>query len=392
VLNVQRAKVFFNDPELLATIGLPADPNLPMKPTDQEIIDYLDSSACPLNRIVVSERNKPAMKSLRTYAFNALLNPYHSCSGMNFGFYAGPGQGKSFMVRCWAETVGIPFIDIASETLESTWQLYELIAEKFSKGDTPLVPTLNEETYAIPPCIIFFDEAQSLKKDLRTAGGLLKAMERADGWLQTVTPKSKVTYRIACHHVCWVAASTDPGEIYAQSEAFHSRFSQDVIWYPAGRDEVALIVQRTFPELPMEACKSVAYYSLVPRKAISFADLMMKTRRMAGCSWAQAAKEVAVEKGIDEFGMEEKGVMILRALGQRPVARTGLPTLARCRPAELEKIILPPLFDNVEGRGQLIRPTPRGFAITRAGLLELEKRKIPHKGEKITAESIESSN
>lgn len=380
-MNTQHTKAFFSPDG--------SDPTLPGPPTDDSIRSYLNSAECPLNRVVVSERNKPAMDGLRTYAFNALLRHDHSCRGMNFGFYCGPGQGKSFTVKCWAETVGLPFVMVQSDVLESTYQLFEMIAQQLKKEGIPLVSIEDEFNYCIPPCIVFFDEAQALSKDLRT-GGLLNAMELNDGWLQTCPPgKGQRPYLIDCQHICWVAASTDPGDIYAQSEAFHSRFAQHVVWYPAGLSEVALIVHRNFPELPFDACKTVASYVLVPRKAIAFAGLMQMKQRMTGLSWGEAAREVARINSIDEFGMEAKQVSILRALGQGPVARTNLPTLAGCRPKELEKLILPPLFDHVEGRGQLLRPTSKGFAITIQGLKELEKRGIPNKGSRVTAEAIE---
>lgn len=372
-----------------------SDPRLPGPPTDDEIMAYLDSPECPLNRIVVSKRNEPAMVGLRTYAFNALLRHDHSCRGMNFGYYCGPGQGKSFSIKCFAETIGIPFIVVQSDALESTWQLFEMIAEAFKADGFPLVPLLDEDEatgpktnlYCIPPCIVFFDEAQSLSKDLRT-GGLLNAMEYNDGWLQTANPK-KQAYMIDCQHVCWVAASTDPGEIQAKSDAFHSRFTQHVIWHPAGPSEVAQIVQRNSPALSLDVCQKVASYVLVPRKAIAFAGLMQMRQRMTGCSWDEAARQVAVINDIDEFGMEGKQLRVLTALGQGPVARTNLPTLAGCKAAELFTSVVPYLFDDVEGRGQLLKPTRSGWAIKRQGLKELDKRGIPHKGDRVTAEAIE---
>jgi hypothetical protein len=380
--NTQYAKAYFSPDG--------SNPTLPPRPSDAAIKAYLDSPECPLSRIVVSERNKPALDGLRTYAFNALLRPNHSCRGMNFGFYCGPGQGKSFTTKCWAETVGIPFIVVQSDALESTWQLFEMIAEEFKKQGFPLVPIGDDYTFCIPPCIVFFDEAQALSLKLRT-GGLLNAMEFNDGWLQTMPMKGKQLYKIDCQHICWVAASTDPGEIYAASEAFHSRFTQHVVWHPAGAHEVAYIVQHNLPELPFEACKTVASYVLVPREAIAFAGMMKMRQRMTGCTWAEAAREVAVFNNIDEFGMKNMQVRVLTALGQGPVARTNMPTLANCKMLELERIVLPPLFDDVEGRGQLLRPTHKGFAITRQGLVELNRRSIINKGDRVTAEAIEGA-
>ncbi len=145
----QTCKLFFGD----------NNPFLPPMPTREQILNYLDSPECPLSKVVVSERNRPAMDGLKTSAFNALMNPDHSCRGMSFGFYCGPGQGKSFTVQCWAKTFGIPFIEVQSDALTSTWQLFQMIAAEFQEHGHPLVPTDGDTTYTLPPCIVFFDEA-----------------------------------------------------------------------------------------------------------------------------------------------------------------------------------------------------------------------------------------
>ena len=65
-----------------------------------------------------------------------------------------------------------------------------------------------------------------------------------------------------------------------------------------------------------------------------------------------------------------------------------LPIFANCRMAELENIILPSLFSDGEGRGELVRPTSKGYAITRRGLIELDRRGIHHQGDNVTAEAL----
>lgn len=363
-------------------------PHLASPPTDNDINRYLDGPDCPLRRVVVSKRNEPAMNQLRTFAFNALLRDDHSCRGMNFGFYCGPGQGKTHSIKAFAETIGIPLVFIQSDALESTWMLFELIAEAHKKAGWPMVPTKDDYHFEIPPCLVWFDEAQALSKDLRT-GGLLNAMEYNDGWLRTQPPgKNPKQYTVDCYDVCWMASSTDPGDIYKESKAFYDRLSDHVIWHPAGPKEITQIVQNNFPELPYEACEMVAHYMRVPRGAIAFANNMCLQRRSDNCSWRESAQRVAKIKGIDAFGMLEKEITLLAILGQSPVSKSNLPNIIGVRKAELEEMLIPPLLDDQEGRGQLVRPTHKGFAITNAGLLELDKRKIKHAGDKVTAEYI----
>lgn len=365
--------------------------HLAARPTDDEIRVMLaeNNANCPLNKIVVSDKNEGGMHVLRLFAFTAYRDYRRSCRGMNFGIYTGPGQGKTHVVRCFAETIGTPFVFIQSDALQSTWHLWLEMKKVYAAYGTPLVPQYNEHHFAVPPGIVFFDEAHALSKDLRT-GGLLNAMELNDGWLATNPPgkKQQATYKIDCRQLCWIAATTDPGVLFKQSQAFYDRFTNHIIWHNAGPREIALIVKRNFPHFPQEACDLVAHYCKVPRKSIAFANQMDMQRAYNIESWTEAAERVAEINGIDQFGMLNKQIDVLRALGQRPIAQRNLTIPAKCRAEELEKMILPDLIEDVPGRGPLIQITSRGYALTRAGTAELDKRGIAHNGDDILAESM----
>lgn len=363
-------------------------PKLPPPPSSDEIRAKLDDPQTPLNQIVVSERNQGGMHVLRLFAYTAMTRYNRSCRGMSYGIYSGPGQGKTSVVKKWVETIGIPFIFVQSDALESTWQLFQMIAKEHAEWNQPLQPQTSEQHFYIPPCIVFFDEAHALSKDLRT-GGLLNAMELKDGWLRTQPPgKNQKTILVDCSQVCWVAATTDPGLLFAQSQAFYERFTNHIVWHSAGPKEIASIVKKNNTEISDEACALVAHYVPNPRRAIAFAEQMVMERNMYWGSWAEAARKVAHINGIDEYGMTYQQVNLLKALGHKPIAANRLSIFAKCRKEELDKIILPPLLDDVEGRGPLIESTSKGFAVTRAGLRELDKRGIDHNGDDIIAERI----
>jgi hypothetical protein len=379
----QRKKVFF-DPTAnqYQELGL--------EPTDDEVKMMLaeNNSNCPLSKIVVSEKNRGAMHILRLFAFAAYKKYDHSCRGMSFGIYCGPGQGKTHVVRNWAETIGIPYIFIQSDDLKSLWQLFQVVGKAFRTFGTPLVPQHHDRHFCLPPCIIFFDEAHALSKDIRT-GGLLNAMELNDGWLRVTPPgKNQTPYEVDCRDVCWIAATTDPGILFKESQAFYDRFTNHLIWNPAGKEEICQIVKRQYPHFPQEACTLVAHYVKMPRMAISFAKQVEMQRAMMNESWDEAAKTVARINGIDEYGMTMAQINLLKALGQRPYSKNNLLIPANCRMEELERMILPPLIDDADGRGPLVLTTSKGYAITGVGLLELEKRGIDHRGDEITAERI----
>lgn len=362
-------------------------PLIPARPTDEEIRDQLDSPICSLNDIVVGPKNDKAIHKLRLFTFTAYKRQDHSCRGMNFGIYAGPGQGKTHVVKAWANTIGIPFVFIQSDALKSTWQLFQLISKEIEKH-YPLVPQEDEFSYILPPCIVFFDEAHSLSKDLRT-GGLLNAMEFNDGWLRTTQGGSKTEmYTIDCQNVCWVAATTDPGILFKESQAFFDRLDNHLMWAPAGRQEIEYIIQAKYPDIPDEACERVAFYNRVPRLAVAFAKSLQMERDFSNSTWEEAAAKVAEMNGIDKYGMPYQLVDVLKALGQRPISKNNLLVVARVRVDELDRMILPPLMEENDGLPALVQVTSKGYAITRAGLNELDKRGISNRGDRVSAEKL----
>lgn len=375
-------------------------PDLPPKPTDDQIKIALASNNlnCPLSKVVVSEKNDGSMRTLKRLAFNAFIDPFHSCKGMSFAIYSGPGQGKTYVVEKWAETIGIPYLFVQSDSLLDTFMLFELLREKFESVGTPLVAEKNPNEYKLPPCIVFFDEAHALKNELRT-GGLLNAMEANDGILRIKPSKNQSLITVDCSDVCWIAASTDPGMIYKKSEAFYTRFRNHIEWHPAGKKEIAKIVkfdnERKMNEAPgkytylsEEACKIVANYETIPRKAIAFADQMIFESRMMGTSWKEAAAVVAEDNGIDYLGMPYKILELLTKLADSPISDKNIIKVLGCRREQFDSQYAPYLITDIEDRGPLAKPTVRGWAITKTGCDELTKRNIQHQGLKNLAEKF----
>ena len=375
-MGTQLVKAFFNHQGKY--------PHLPNAPTSEEILDELDVS--PLNDVIVSKQNEGNMDILRLFAINAFKDPYHSCRGMSFAIYASSGQGKTYIVKQWAKTIGIPFVFVQADALSSTWNLLQLIVTAFKKTSIDIVD--NDGHIKIPPCIVFIDEAHALPKKLME-GGLLNAMEYNDGIMKVTRGKGKnlETLVVDCSYICWVGATTEEGKLF---DAFASRLETNINWHPAGPAEIAQIVGLHYPHFPQNACEAVAHYRNIPRAAMAFARLMNMTVNAKHCSWEEAASEVATNMGIDSHGMPKRQVKILEALGQRPIAKGNLSMVAGCKPDALENIVLPPLMSHA-GNGPFIVPTHRGFMLTRAGLYELDKRGLDHNGDEVTVEAMEEA-
>lgn len=379
-----------------------SQPHLPPAPTDAQIRMALaeNNKNCPLNDVVVSAANEGNMRNLRRFAFAAYRHHNRSLRGCNFGIYSPPGQGKTFVVKKFAETIGLPFVFVQSPSLENTYMLFEQISDALAKAGVPLVREEHKDRdYYLPPCVVFFDEAHELRSSLMK-GSLLNAMEPNDAMMVVRTPGSKGDIiRVDCWEVCWIAATTDRGDLF---DAFDSRLSTAIEWHPAEGDELTNIVKAGLAkkvetgELPLvppdHVCALISQYQKVPRLAIhGFGTKVVQQKLyMPSCTWEECCQVVAGDMGLNEFGFTVKQMAILAALGQRPIAETRLADIARCRVAQVKKYELPGLMQYTSGGPFVISVSGKGMCITRSGLQLLERMGIDHNGHKITAEYFES--
>lgn len=377
-------------------------PHFPAPPSDEQITVALarNNKLCPMNKIIVSEQNEGNFRILHRFASAAYRRPDHSCRGFSFGIYCPPGQGKTFIVKRWAETIGIPFVFVQSPGLKDTYDLFQQIAKVCETSGVPLQQQEGGKAqYVLPPIIVFFDEAHEIKPDLQR-GGLLNPMEPDDGYMHVKEPgKDGDMMVVDCYNVCWIAATTDPADLF---DAFRSRFLNSIEWVPAGPDELPQIIKAGLDEKvrkgelpfapPLDACKLIAKYTTVPRMAIHGfgVQAVLQKQSMPSDSWEEACKVVARDFQIDEWGMTHRQLLILKALGQRPIAKGRLGDICKCRAAQVETMELPGLMQYNNGGPFCVSVSGRGMCITEAGLRELDRRSVPHRGRKVTAEYFES--
>jgi len=361
----QEQRIFFGE----------RDPWGAAEPSDAEKRAKVDraSPASPFRKFIGNEK---AVRKLQTAAYKALGQFNHMMRDLAFAIFGPSSAGKTTVARLYAEAVELPFVEISPKAIKTVDDLFKEIARVLADEGLPLVEVVRKGHYILPPVVILIDEVHALSDGV--VQGLLKATEFNDAMMATESGKTVNTY-----NVTWMIATTDEGKLF---DAFRTRFSPVVLKYLSKAD-VAKVVKLANPDLSDEVCSLVAHYnSRIPRKALEFARYMRLVKDMqAEDSWEDIARQVAEDEGIDAHGMHEVHLKILRALGQGPIARNRISLVAGRKDEEVERFIMPWLLTDTEDQAALVTVTAKGFTITEAGLAELEKRGINHKGSKATA-------
>lgn len=364
----QTRLVFFCDPAFPETEIMPD-----LAPSQDELRAFFDSDdpKNPFSHLVGQETAK---RKLKRVALDAFTKWDHNCSEYNF-LVTGPSSvGKTSLVRKFAQVVRLPLVEISPRAIETMDDLFGMISEVLGthKPPLPLVPEGRTNTYKLPPCIIFIDEAHALRKNVQNE--LLKAVEAKDRSFITDAGET-----VSTENVCWFFATTETGDLFGP---LLNRFTE-INLKPYTKAEIAKIVALNFPDFDEEMCKLVAFYEhRVPRRALAFAtELRQELRHRRGDKLELVAKELAAENDIDEWGMHKKHLQILKLVAQKPVAKERLALNLHVAKEELERLIAPPLLMDTDECPALITVCQKGYAITSAGVQELVKRGIhPKRG------------
>lgn len=337
--------------------------NLP-EPTDADKNLRIDRNSpfSPFSKFVGNDK---AVRKMQTAAFTALGRDNHMMREMAFAVFGPSSAGKTTLVRLYAETVRLPFIEISPKSLKTTDDLFKIVRKSLAESGLDLVE-ISPKSYSFPPCVIFIDEVHALSSGV--VDGLLKATEYNDSSLSTESGIVCDTY-----NVTWAIATTDEGKLF---EAFRTRFSPIVLKL-LNKKEISQIVKLANPEWDRELCDLVSHYnSRIPRKALEFARYMKMVKKMKpDLTWDEIATEVANDEGIDEYGMHEMHLRILKALESGPIAKNRISLIAGRKDEEVEKYILPWLLTETDDQPALICVTAKGYTITEDGLAELSRRK-----------------
>lgn len=316
--------------------------------------------------------NEEAVRRLSRAVFSALGKDNRDCSDYSFALCGPASTGKTHLAKLFARSVGIPFVVIEPQSVRRVHDVFEEMEKAcvdFKGHDLSLVS--HDGVFYPPAMVVFIDEVHNLRNGV--VQGLLKATEPNDRVM--VTEEGCV---VRTDRVCWMIATTDRGDLF---DAFDTRF-QKVNLRLYSREEMARIIRMNNPDWGPDVCRIVAKYnSQVPREALAFArDMRVEHEIRGDLSWEEVAASVARDHEIDEHGMTFKRVDVLRALGQSPVSSSQLPFVIHVKEDELRKFIMPPLMSRTPDTAPLVTVSSRGYTITMAGLAELDKRGIPHRG------------
>lgn len=314
--------------------------------------------------------NERALRKPKAAIFDALGRPDHLFRELAFALFGPPSAGKTTLAKLIGACLELPFAEISPKSVRTLDDLLASMGEACEAAGVPLVES--QKRYVVPPMIVFIDEVHALSNAV--VQGLLKATEYSDGMMVTETGVTA-----DCRNVGWIIATTDEGRLF---DAFRTRFTPVNLKY-LSKPEIARIIKLANPDFSDEVCHLVSHYnSRVPRKALEFARYMRLVRQMQpDRPWADLAREVAADKGIDEHGMHETHLRILRALGQGPVAKNRIVNVAGAKLEEVERFLMPWLLTETDDQPALVTVTNKGYTITEAGLAELDKRSVPNKGQ-----------
>jgi Holliday junction resolvasome RuvABC ATP-dependent DNA helicase subunit len=339
--------------------------NLPAPTREQKLwaIDR-NNPKSPFSKFVGNDK---AIRKLQAAVYSALGRENHVQRDLAFAIFGPASSGKTTVARIYAEAVKLPFLEISPKSIKKVEDVLSAIDNVLEKTVTPLAITNGKSS--LPPMVIFIDEVHALSRSV--VDGLLKATEHND---RTMVTETGIV--VDCSDVTWMIATTDEGRLF---DAFRTRFSTIMLQYLSKKD-VAKIVKLNNQDLPDSVCDLVSHYnSRIPRKALEFARYMRMVKDMQPeKSWSDIAKQVASDEGIDEFGMHELHLRVLKALGQGPVARNRMSIVVGRKEEEVERNILPWLLTETEDQPAMISVSSRGYIITEAGIKELEKRNIPY--------------
>jgi hypothetical protein len=279
-------------------------------------------------------------------------------------FVGPPSVGKTDLARRTGKCIELPFVE-CDQCIKNAGNLFDKIkstCEEIGLPINPLDDSPSFQKFKIPPCIVFFDEAQTLAGD---GEWLLKATEPNDATLTTQNST------INCKNIFWIFGTTHRGKI---PPALDTRI-QTIFLHPLSKKEVAQIIRNRYPMLSEEIClRLVQYGRSIPRQCLQFALQVIRRAERTGNDFLKACEQVATINGVNEHGLNKHHINALKVLALNPNKGISLKKLASqiyVAEEDLDNYILPTLLTHNEDTKPLVSTDSRGVSITEFGLQAL---------------------
>lgn len=216
--------------------------------------------------------------------------------------------GKTSMSKALADAMEINFIDADANVLTNADSIAAQMMEALVRMGVDVPFDEKANTFRMPPLLYFIDEFQELSGPAQ--GGLLRATERSDARMMTRSGRI-----FDCTNVIWVGATTNPEQVV---DTLVSRF-RAVECRSYTMAEVVEMLINVYPKWPLDVCARIIYYAgTFPRIAKAFAERVYDLAKLEGTSLAATVERIARMNHIDEWGMHEKTLRILRLLQAHP--------------------------------------------------------------------------
>ena len=181
---------------------------------------------------------------------------------------AGPAStGKTTLASRMAGVLSLPFVEIDGKTIKTREQMFALLDTAANAADRPFIKQADEKgglpVFALPPMMLFIDEAQQLTEDLQ--GALLAALEAKQR--RVVISHIEGKRVMLTHSLCMVLATTHANEL---SDAFRSRCTE-IRLQSYTIEEAAQMVLKAAPMIGHDVATLIGGVSrAVPRQAMMY--------------------------------------------------------------------------------------------------------------------------
>ena len=351
---------------------------VPLADDQLRAITDRNNPVCPFYRRIGQDT---AIEQLLAMLVDRMRNDTHSGNNSPVMFTGPASTGKTTFASLLFGKKGLdlPYVQTDAKKIKGTDTIFSLLKSATDEAEIPMQPMgqdAGRTKYICPPMGLLIDELHGLPAGVMD--NMLKALESTD--CQLITQNEIVD----CRNLLWLGATTQRGEIVKKNEPFDSRWEK-IEFRSYTKSEVTQIISLAFGNChgwDLDCCEALATRGgCIVREALAIGQkvtrqLGLMRLRDKSANIMDAIAEVGNQMGVDESGMSDKQLAVLRALARRSPKGMSYPQMARVinrTVRELQEVVLPGL--QLESADVAPKIVWSGYThITEAGFEELKKR------------------